>query len=148
LTLSDLSSSSLFVTERVEGDARPLGDVGEIPFSVCEADAPAESGFREFLSGILVSEALLVNLLAPRPFFCLNFSSQLALVSFKRPSLWFTPVANLWACSVIAASVRARPFLWLFLTQTERAFSISGNLPLVRFTGDKLRSSGNRYFSL
>jgi hypothetical protein len=49
---------------------------------------------------------------------------------------------------VIAASVRERPFLWLFLTQTESAFSISGNLPLARFTGDKLRSSGNRYFSL
>jgi hypothetical protein len=95
LTLSDLRSSSLFATDSVDGDVRPLGDVGEIPFGVCEAEGPAESGFREFLSGILVSEALLVSLPVPMPFFCLNFSSQLPLVSFRSPSLWFTPVANL-----------------------------------------------------
>lgn len=148
MTLSDLGSSSLFVTESDEGDARPFGDVGEIPFGVCDADGPADSGLSECLSGMFVSDALLVNLLVPMPFFCLNFSSQLALVSFKSPSLWFTPVANRCACSVMAASVRERPFLWLFLTQTESAFSMSGNLPFVRFTGDKLRSSGNRYFSL
>jgi hypothetical protein len=95
LTLSDLRSSSLFATDGVDGDVKPLGDVGESPFGVCESEGPAESAFKEFLTRILVSEALLVSLHVPMPFFSLNFLSQIALVSFRSPSLWFTPVANL-----------------------------------------------------
>jgi hypothetical protein len=147
---SAFTSSSLLVTDRLDGDARLLGEVGDIPLGVWDVEGPSE--LREFLSGILVSEALLVNLPVPMPFFCLNFSSQFALASFRRVSLrvsllLFTLVANRWACSVIAASLVASPFLCWFLTQTERVFSTSGNLPLVLFTGDRLRSSGKRYFS-
>ena len=83
-----------------------LGDGGEIPFRVCDAE-----GLFESLTRILVFEALLVNLFIPMPLFRLNSSNQLALVSFKSPLLWFTPVANFWACFVIAASVRERPVL-------------------------------------
>lgn len=42
-------------------DVRPFGSIGEIPFGVCKAECPTESSFREFLSGIWVSEALPIN---------------------------------------------------------------------------------------
>lgn len=107
-----------------------------------------ESALREVLSGILVSEALLANLPVPMPFFCLNFSSQVELLVFRWLSLLPTVVAKNRAFSLMAASVKGRPFFWLFLTQFESALSMSGNLPFARFTGDKFRSSGNKYFSL
>jgi hypothetical protein len=50
---------------------------------VWEADGAAESGLRDPLSEMFVSEALRDNLPEPMPFFCLNFSSQLALLVFK-----------------------------------------------------------------
>jgi hypothetical protein len=81
--LSDLRSSSLLVADNGEGEGKPLGEVGEIPLGVCDADPPAESGLSEPLSEMLVSEALRVNLAPPMPFFCLNFSSQLVLFVFK-----------------------------------------------------------------
>jgi len=84
LVLSDLKSSSLLDAERGDGEGKPLGEVGEIPFGVCEAEGPAESGLSEPLSEIFVSEALRVSSLPdPMPFFCLNFSSQLVLFVFK-----------------------------------------------------------------
>jgi hypothetical protein len=120
-----------------------------MPLGVCEAEGPAESGFREPLSDMFVSDALRESLLPPMPFFCLNFSSQLALFVFKWLSLGPTESSKKRAFSLIAASVRGTPFFWLFLTQFDRALSISGNLfPLARFTGLKFRSSGKRYFSL
>lgn len=40
------------------------------------------------------------------------------------------------------------PLLCDFWTQLDRARSISGYFPFTRFTGDALRSSVQRYFSL
>jgi len=82
---ADLISSSLLLPDNGEGEARPapVGEAGEIPFGVCEAEGPLESGLRESLSEILVSEALRVNRVPPIPFFCLNFSSQLVLFVFR-----------------------------------------------------------------
>jgi hypothetical protein len=71
------------VADRGDGDGKPPGEVGEMPFGVCDADAPAESGLSEPLSDMLVSEALRISLAPPIPFFCLNFSSQLALFVFS-----------------------------------------------------------------
>jgi hypothetical protein len=62
------------------------------------------------------------------PFFCLNFSSQLVL--FISSPLLPTAVAKDWAFFLIAASVKEIPSFCEFLTQFERAFSMSGNLPL------------------
>jgi hypothetical protein len=146
--LSDLRSSSLLVADNGEGEGKPLGEVGEIPLGVCDADPPAESGLSEPLSEMLVSEALRVSLAPPMPFFCLNFSSQLVLFVFRWLSLLPTVVAKNLAFSLIAASVKGWPCFCMFLTQFERALSISGNFPLARFTGERLRSSGKRYFSL
>jgi len=81
--LSDFRSSSLLVADNGDGDGKPLGEVGEIPLGVWDAEPPAESGLRDPLSEMLVSEALRVNLAPPIPFFCLNFSSQLVLFVFR-----------------------------------------------------------------
>jgi hypothetical protein len=91
---------------------------------------------------MLVSEALLINFPAPIPFFCLNFSSQLVLFVFRWLSLLPTVVAKNRAFSLIAASVNGTPSFCDLLTQFARALSMSGNLPFVLLTGDKLRSSG------
>jgi hypothetical protein len=80
---SALISSLLLVAESGEGDGKSRGDVGDIPFGVCEAEPPAESGFREPLSDMLVSDALRVNCVPTIPFFCLNFSSQLVLLVLR-----------------------------------------------------------------
>ncbi len=80
---SDLSSSLLLVADNGDGEGKSPGEVGEIPLGVCDAEPPAESGFNEPLSEILVSEARRVSLAPPRPFFCLNFSNQLVLFVFK-----------------------------------------------------------------
>lgn len=92
-----------------DGDGKALGDVGEIPFGVCEVEGPAESGFNDPLSEMLVSDARRVSLPAPMPFFCLNFSSQLELLVFKWPSLPPTVVAQVRARFKIAASVTGKP---------------------------------------
>jgi hypothetical protein len=117
-----------------------------MPLGVPDAECPAESGPKELLLESCVSEARLVSLPPPIPFFCLNFSSQLVLLAL----LWSpfpTVAAKNLAFSLIAASVRGIPCFWEFRTQFASARSISGNFPLARFTGDKLRSSGKRYFS-
>jgi hypothetical protein len=106
---SDLRSSSLLDAERGDGDGKP--SVGDIPLGVCEAEGPAESGLSEPLSDMLVSEALRVrSLLAPIPFFCLNFSSQLVLFVFRWLSLFPTVVAKNRAFSLIKESVNGIPF--------------------------------------
>jgi hypothetical protein len=102
---------------------------------------------RELLVEIFVSEALRSNFPPPIPFFCLNFSSQLVLFALTWLSLLPTVAAKNLAFSLIAASVSGMPCFCEFRTQLANARSMSGNLPFALFTGDKLRSSGNRYFS-
>ena len=118
-------------------EGKASGDNEEVPVGVCNAESPSDSGFSELLD-------FRVDFPAPMPFFCLNFSSQLVLFVFKWLSLLSTAVANNSAFSLIASSVKEAPSFCDFLTQFARALSMSGDLPLVRFTGERLRSSGRR----
>ena len=88
----------------------------------------------------------------PRPFgctlfLCLNFSSQLALLALKWLSEMPRLVAKNLAFSRIITSVNVMPCFLVFFAHTDNARSMSGNLPLLRLTGDLLPSSGKRYFS-
>jgi len=88
----------------------------------------------------------------PRPFgctlfLCLNFSSQAALLALKWLSEMPKLVAKNLAFSRIITSVNVIPCFLVFFTHTANARSMSGNLPLLRLTGDLLPSSGNKYFS-
>lgn len=88
----------------------------------------------------------------PRPFacklfFCLNFSNHPALFALNWLSEIPTLIAKNFAFSRIIISVKATPCFRVFFAHTANARSISGNLPLERFTGDLLPSSGKRYFS-
>jgi hypothetical protein len=97
------SSLMAEVTAMGDGEATPLGEVGEIPFGVCDIDGgfdpPSESSASEFFLDFDPS----------RLFFCLNFSSQLPLVSFRALSELPTVVAKKRALSLIIASVSGRP---------------------------------------
>jgi hypothetical protein len=124
-----------------DGDGKAPGDIEEVPVGVCNTESPSDSGFSELLD-------FRVDFPASMPFFCLNFSSQLVLFVFKWLSLLLTAVAKNSAFSLIASSVKEAPSFCDFLTQFARALSMSGNLPLVCFTGERLRSSGKRYCSL
>lgn len=102
--LSVLSSSLLGFaeTESGEGDT-PLGEVGEIPPGVCTLDdgfeAPSESSA---IDPFLDFEPI-------KLFFCLNFSSQLVLFTFKWLSELPTVVAKNRAFSRMIPSVRGNP---------------------------------------
>jgi hypothetical protein len=99
-----LRASSLF--EPPDNGDSISGDVGDIPFGLCEADGPAESGLSELLLvEILVSDALRNSFPAPIPFFCLNFSNQIGLLTFTWLSLFPTVVEKNIAFSLIASSV-------------------------------------------
>ena len=73
-------SSSLFAAdmEMGEGEGSPLAEIGDTPLGVPEFEAgleasPASSAAKE----------LFLDLAPIRLFFCLNFSSQLLLLSFR-----------------------------------------------------------------
>lgn len=122
------------------GDTPP-GEVGEMAPGVCTL----EGGF-EVPSDSSAIEPFLDR--APmRWFFCLNFSSQLLLLALRWLSELPTVCAKNRALSRIMASDSGKPCLWWFLAQLERARSISGNLPLDLFMGERLPSSWYRYFS-
>lgn len=75
LRLPAFNSSSLLVPDNGDGEGSTLGDVGEIPLGVCEAEGPFESAI-EPLSEIFVSEALRVNLLPGMPVSKLSVSND------------------------------------------------------------------------
>lgn len=136
--LSVLRFSSLFIELSVidDGDATPLGDVGEIPFGVCvvdpefdASDSSAMELFRDFVPAPM------------RLFFCLNFSSQVLLFAFIWLSEFPTDVAKKRAFSLIMASVKGRPDLWWLRAQFDSARSMSGNFPFDLLIGERLPSS-------
>lgn len=120
--------------ESGEGDT-PLGEVGEMPPGVCTFDGgfdvPSDSSAIEPFLDFEPS----------RLFFCLNFSSQLVLLALRWLSLLPTVVAKNFAFSRMTLSVRGRPDFWWFRAQLTSARSMSGNLPLDLFMGDRLPSS-------
>ncbi len=90
----------------VGGDVKPLGEIGENPLGVCEPESalkpPSES---------LASDPFLA--LAPgRLFFCLNFSSQLVLLTFTWLSEFPTVVAKNRAFSLMMLSFMGKPRRW------------------------------------
>ncbi len=137
-SISEFVLSSGLITGSA-GDAMPLGEVGEMPVGLWMPDA-----------GFDVSESPPIELfrdLPPMLFFCLNFSSQLALLAFWWLSGPPTVVAKKRAFSLIAASEIVRfCFCWLRI-QFSSARSMSGNLPFCLRAGDRLPSSWYRYFS-
>src|SRR5437899_2095111 len=119
--------SWLLVEDIGDGDATPVGDVGEmvVPFGVCAADVsplmpPSES---------FTSVCFLDPLAPAKLFFCLNFSSQLVLFAFRWLSEFPTVVAKNRAFSFIILSVTCIPCFCEFFAQTDNARSMSGNLP-------------------
>lgn len=113
----------------------PFGVTGEMPPGVWTLEggleAPSDSSAIE----------LFLDFDPRRLFFCLNFSSQLALFALRVLSELPTVFAKKRAFSRMAASDRVRPFFWWFLAQFASALSISGNLPFDFRIGDRLPSS-------
>lgn len=106
--------SSLRFADKGEGDRCPDGELGEMALDGCDT---LRDGEPRMLSGIFVSEALLINLPWPIPFFCLNFSSQLVLLVLSRPSSGLPIVAeNKRAFSLMSASVTVTPDFWALRT--------------------------------
>ena len=130
---------------RACGDAL-FGEWTEIPEDVL--DMAGVSGVCLVLSGCLECfPDLFITFIADRLFFCLNFSSHDTSLSFKWLSLLPTVVAKNRAFSLIMASETGMPCFCELRAQLDKVFSISGNFPLDRLTGDLAPSSGNKYFS-
>lgn len=77
-------SSSLRVPE--SGERGPFGDVGEITPALLSCFKGWKPAVMRALSGMLASEARLINLPVTRPCFCLNFCSQLLVRVPSKPS--------------------------------------------------------------
>ena len=136
--------SGLRSLSKVECTIGSSGEVGEIALGVCEPDLVSKCMSPP--SDSLASERFLC--LAPgRLFFCLNFSSHAVLFTLAWHSWLPTVVAKKRALSRIMSSFRGKPCLTWFRAQLAMARSISGNLPLPLFTGERLPSSGNKYLS-
>lgn len=119
-----------------EGDATPLGDVGEIPFGVADVEAGFDASDSSAMEFFLDFDPAPIRL-----FFCLNFSSQVLLFAFRWLSELPTDVAKNRAFSLIIKSVRGRPCLWWLRAQFDNARSMSGNFPFDLLIGERLPSS-------
>ena len=116
--------------------------MGDIPLGVWEPDFPGlplppESCPSTFLRDFPPSNE----------FLCLNFSNQRGLFTLTWQSEVPTVVAKNLALSRMISSLKGKPWCCRFFAQFDKARSISGNLPFDRFIGDRLPSSGYRYFS-
>lgn len=89
------------------GDVKPLGEMGENPLGVCEPEVQFDSTLMA-PSESLASDPFL-DLAPGRLFFCLNFSSQLMLLTFTWLSEFPTVVAKNRAFSLIILSFNGRP---------------------------------------
>jgi hypothetical protein len=100
-------STSLRFADRGDWERCPEGEAGEMALEGCDGVSDGEP---RTLSGMFVSDALLISLPCPMPFFCLNFSNQLELLAFRRPSAELPMVAeNRRTFSLMSASVTTAP---------------------------------------
>ena len=122
-------------------------DVGEWPLGLWRLDPRSVSSWIGLFDALRIPVDPLRTFAPRRLFFCLNFSSQAVVVTFSLPSGQPQILAKKSAFSLIISSLRGCPLLWRFFAQLDRALSISGTLPLALLMGDRLPSSGFRYFS-
>ena len=101
-------SSSLFAVdmEMGDGEGSPFADTGDTPLGVPELEAGLEAS-----PASSVAKELFLDLAPMRLFFCLNFSSQLLLLSLKWLSEFPTVVAKNRAFSLIMESDSRPPCL-------------------------------------
>lgn len=133
-------SSSPRPAESGDRDARSCGEAGETALEGCEEDSVRALA----LFGMFVSEARRYSL-GPRPFLCLNFSSQVDEFALLNgfASIGFPEVAaKKRAFSLISSSLTAMPDLLRLLTQLPRVFSRSGDPLLCFLFGESPLPSG------
>lgn len=98
----------LWVGDKGEGVAKPVGDVGESTLGDCTPDAKAELMLRRegLPESLLEAKEPLRDFAPNRPFLCLNLSNQAVLSTFSFPSGLPHVFAKKMAFSRIISSLR------------------------------------------